>query len=447
MDSSTESAPENLTLRPDASTPPGYRLVSRLGRGGLGEVWKAEGPGGFQVALKFIALDGGAAVQTRSMELLKRVRHPNLLSPFGAWHLGNSLIIGLELADGTLWDHLRQAKGRQLPGIPREELLEYMAEAAKGIDYLNARRHDLGDGTPAGIQHRDVKPQNILLVGDGVKVADFGLARLLENTRTSHTGSLTVAYAAPEFFRSKTSDRSDQYSLAVTYCMLRGGRLPFQGNHAAMVGGHLFSPPDLTMLPEGERPTVGRALAKQPEERWVSCRAFVEALRLGLSAEVPTADEPSTVAEPSDTAHSKVPPTQDPSGRYLTTDPIGPPRAKIASLPSDSLLPPIRRGQGWPIALGAASVLVVASVLGLALWASGFLDDPARPGARAPEVDPVPGSREVRGGGSGKVPERFEREEPGPQGGGKLTSPPPPAPLHRSGLSDRTSDAIPGLDP
>ena len=116
-------------------------------------------------------------------------------------------------------------------------------------------------------------------MGGGVKVADFGLARLLEHSVTGHTGSMTIAYAAPEFFRQETSDRSDQYSLAVTYCILRGGRLPFSGNHEQIMAGHVFRPPDLGMLPEPERPAVLRALAKQAKDRWPTCRAFVAELR------------------------------------------------------------------------------------------------------------------------------------------------------------------------
>src|SRR5205807_3850059 len=130
------------------------------------------------------------------------------------------LILALELGEGTLMDRLKEVQAAGLPGIPPAELLDHMRDAARGLDYLNGR----------GIQHRDVKPHNFLLVGGGVKVADFGLAKLLEHTLTSNTGSLTPAYAAPEFFKGQTSTLSDQYSLAVSYCELRGGRLPFNGN-------------------------------------------------------------------------------------------------------------------------------------------------------------------------------------------------------------------------
>src|SRR5262249_55910576 len=151
-------------------------------------------------------------------------------------------------------------------------------EAAKGLDYLNSPVHEVDGRENVSVQHRDIKPQNILLIGGGVKVADFGLARLLEQTVVSHSGSLTPLYAPPEFFHGQTTRTSDQYALAITYCQLRGGRLPFDGNVAQVTAGHLYRSPDLSMIQEAERPVVLRALAKQPEARWSGCEEFVEAL-------------------------------------------------------------------------------------------------------------------------------------------------------------------------
>jgi tetratricopeptide (TPR) repeat protein/serine/threonine protein kinase len=272
---------------------PGYRLVEYINGGGYGEVWKAETQGGFHVALKFVSLDNGAgAIEMRALEVLRGIHHPNLVTTFGAWQTGGYLIIAMELADRTLEDRYREAAAQGLSGIPRDELIEYVLEAAKGIDYLNSPNHTVEGKTAVGVQHRDVKPRNILIVGGGVKVADFGLARLLEHSVTGHTGNLTPNYAPPEFFRGQTAAQSDQYSLAVAYCELRGGRLPFTGGPGQLMSGHLSEAPDLSMVPEEERPIVDRALAKEPNDRWPNCRAFAEALRACRPAVIPAAAVP-----------------------------------------------------------------------------------------------------------------------------------------------------------
>ena len=283
---------------PGAEPVPGYRLVRRLGAGGFGEVWSAEGPGGFPVALKIIRLEATrSAAHLRGLEIARTIRHPNLLAGFGAWIDDERLILAMELADASLWDRFLQAWDAGLGGIPREELVEALIEASKGIDYLNEPRHTVGGRSGLGIQHRDLKPQNILLVGGGVKVADFGAARWMEDSVTGHTGlQWTPAYAAPEFFLGATSRYSDQYSLAVTYCHLRTGRLPFTGDPAYVMAGHLMREPDLSMLAGVERPVVARALAKNPEERWPSCRAFAEALRSCVSAAPARRTAPGPVA-------------------------------------------------------------------------------------------------------------------------------------------------------
>src|SRR5262245_36322246 len=98
---------------------------------------------------------------------------------------------------------------------------------------------------------------------------------------------MTPAYAAPEFFRGEVTRWSDQYSLAVSYCQLRGGRLPFRGIPEQVMVGHLRHPPDLSMLRAWESPVVERALSKKPEERWPSCRAFAQELHRGSAVARP----------------------------------------------------------------------------------------------------------------------------------------------------------------
>ena len=201
--------PVPASLTAGAELVPGYRLVGRIGLGGSSEVWKAIGPGGLPVAMKFVRVteefgSSPAARQRlranlRALELMREVRHANLLPLFGAWHREGLLIFVMEFADCTLIDRCNEAILGGEPGIPLAELIESMRQAACGIDYLDAPRHALVGRQGMGILHRDIKPQNLLLVGGCVKVGDFGMAKLLEDT-ARNTGSLTVYYAPPELF-------------------------------------------------------------------------------------------------------------------------------------------------------------------------------------------------------------------------------------------------------
>ena len=122
----------------------------------------------------------------------------------------------MELADGTLgrpaWRRPSAPASRECRG----ELLEYMAEAAKGLDFLNSPTHRVDDREGVSVQHRDIKPQNILIVGGGVG-GRLRPGPLLEQTVVSHSGSLTPPYATLEFFQRPGHATSDQYSPAVTY--------------------------------------------------------------------------------------------------------------------------------------------------------------------------------------------------------------------------------------
>ena len=174
----------------------------------------------------------------------------------------------MELCDRSLQDRLAEALDQKLPGIPLPELLSYMSDAANGLDALNAK----------GVQHRDVKPANLLLLDSGVKVADFGLAKVLEQTVASNSSGGTIAYMATECFKGRLTQQSDQYSLAVTYYHLRTGRLLFKGDQAQVMYAHLELEPDLSRLPPSEGAVLARALSKDPGGRWPNCNDFVNEL-------------------------------------------------------------------------------------------------------------------------------------------------------------------------
>ena len=287
---------------------PGYRILERLGGDGRVEVWKAEGPGGFHAALRIIWLTADVTPDdVRGLELLRRARHPNLLAAFGSWRIGGALVLATELPDRSLWDRLLEAQAAGEPGIPRDELIDHLAEAARGIDYVNGNGPVIPNHPASGLgmPHGEITPRTILFVGGGIKVADIDAVRvgnLARQTPGGPTPLWGLDYAAPERFSGRTTQHSDQYSLALTYCHLRLGRLPFPGPCPDVAVTGLRRIPDLSGLLPDERPAVARALIDDPGLRWPSCCAFIQALRADiLAAAVAAALEPESfdrVADP-----------------------------------------------------------------------------------------------------------------------------------------------------
>src|SRR5207248_7483133 len=209
-----------VRIEPHAEPLPGYRLIERLGGGGFGEVWKCEAPGGLHKAVKFVFGDLSVAApaigeddghrakqELKALSRVKTVRHPFILSLERYDIIDGQLIIVMELADRTLWDRFRECRSQGLPGIPREELLGYVQETAEALDLMNNQFQ---------LQHLDIKPQNLFLVFNHVKVADFGLVKDLgTKAAATITGGVTPVYAAPETFDGWLSRFSDQYSLAI----------------------------------------------------------------------------------------------------------------------------------------------------------------------------------------------------------------------------------------
>lgn len=276
---------------------PGYTLVDRIGAGGYAEVWRAEAPGGIQKAVKVVYGyydDEFASQELKALERIKGVRHPFLLSLERFEIVNGRLAILTELADMSLDQRLRQCRSEGRGGIPREELLRYMADAAEALDFLS-QRHSL--------LHLDIKPENLLVLGDHIKVADFGLVKeLASRTQASLVSGMTPSYASPEMFDDDPTAHSDQYSLAIVYQEMLVGTLPFPGRTAAQLAKqHMQAEPQLMSLPAQDRPIVGKALAKKPTERFPSCRAFVDALygrqATDMPRPIPTTPAPTVPSE------------------------------------------------------------------------------------------------------------------------------------------------------
>src|SRR5262249_14214956 len=152
--------------------------------------------------------------------------HPHLTRVHRVWCAAGFLVVAMELADGSLADLLEVYRAEVGTALPPDHLVPLLAQAAQALDFLNTRQHLL-NGQWVTVQHCDVSPANLLLFGATVKLSDFGLTTTLAFHEKTHLRAGTPDYAAPEVFQARVSDRTDQYALAVCYCQLRGGRLPF----------------------------------------------------------------------------------------------------------------------------------------------------------------------------------------------------------------------------
>jgi eukaryotic-like serine/threonine-protein kinase len=252
----------------------GYRLVRKIGAGGFGEVWQAEAPGGLAKAVKILSGcqgDRRASLEMRSLDRVKQLRHPFLLSLERIEYVDDRLVIVTELADRSLADVFEAYGKQEIVGIPRQELLDYLSQIAQALDFL-AFEH--------GLQHLDVKPENFLLVGQHAKLADFGLVKEVQDSGQSLLGGMTPNYAAPELFDGRPSRFSDQYSLAIVYQEMLTGERPFGGGTTAQLAAqHLHGKPNLSRLPANDQKVIARALHKEPEMRFKSCRELIDELR------------------------------------------------------------------------------------------------------------------------------------------------------------------------
>ncbi len=318
---------------------PGYRLIERLGRGGFGEVWKAEAPGGFHKAIKFVYGDlealgeeGKPAEQElKALNRVKSVRHPFILSLERFDIVDGQLVIVMELADRNLWDRFRECREQGLSGIPRDELLRYIEESSEALDLMNTEHQ---------LQHLDIKPQNLFLVHNHVKVADFGLAKAFEGMSATVTGGVTPVYAAPETFDDKVTRFSDQYSLAIVYMELLTGVRPFSGtNPRQLVLQHISGSPNLNPLPEHDRAIVSRALSKKPSDRFPLCCEFARSLRHATNSPSTTVSVPPVV--PDDQLELQTPSSSKTYDRReaALAPPAKPPVNRRAPMPSQAPMP------------------------------------------------------------------------------------------------------------
>jgi tetratricopeptide (TPR) repeat protein/predicted Ser/Thr protein kinase len=269
----------------------GRFLITRvLGEGGMGTVYVArDATLGREVAIKVHHAAGGAQRLRREAVAMARLAHPNVVTVFEVGELASRPFVVMEYVTGTT---LRAWLAAERRGV--REILAMVIAAGEGL----AAAHD------AGLIHRDVKPENVLIGVDGrARVGDFGLARELDSTDdlqvppdlsvenlmtpVTQTGVVlgTPAYMSPEQFAGAPVDaRADQFAFCVTAWEALWGERPFAGAsyaqlHAAIALGTRRPPPSTPKVPAGVRLALERGLAVDPADRFPTMHALLDAMR------------------------------------------------------------------------------------------------------------------------------------------------------------------------
>jgi serine/threonine protein kinase len=285
-----------------------YRIVSLLGSGGMGEVYLAEHPrlprkDALKILPERVSSDPEFRERfLREADLAGALWHPNIVRVNDRGEFNGQLWIAMDYVDGM--DVGRLISERAPAGLSVHDVTEIVSAVADALDHSHRQ----------GLLHRDVKPANIMVTNPDndhdrrVLLADYGIARSADDisglTATNMTVG-TVAYAAPEQLMGEPTDgRADQYALAATSFHLLTGSQPFpNSNPAVVISRHLNAPPpsvsdfrlDLSALDD----VLSKALAKNPDDRYPTCRTFAQALASSADASPHSSSSstPTTTAE------------------------------------------------------------------------------------------------------------------------------------------------------
>jgi eukaryotic-like serine/threonine-protein kinase len=285
-----------------------YEILSPLGAGGMGEVYRARDTRlGREVAVKVLPAGLTSSEQARlrferEARTISQLSHPHICALFDVGREGDVEYLVMELLEGqTLSDRL--ARGPLGP----EQTLRYGAQIADALDKAHRQ----------GVVHRDLKPGNVMLASSGAKVLDFGLARgmvapsgepltaLPTETPLTEAGMVlgTVQYMAPEQLEGKEADaRTDIFALGLVLYEMATGRVAFSGTtRASLIGAILRDDPapisrEQPLSPRALDRVVATCLAKDPEERWQTARDV--ALQLEGIRQERSATEPAVAPAP-----------------------------------------------------------------------------------------------------------------------------------------------------
>jgi serine/threonine-protein kinase len=271
----------------------GYRIEERVGRGGMGVVYRAEHLNlRRRAAIKIIAPDlaeseGFRERFTREARIAAALQHPNIVTVYDAGEVDGLLYLAMQYIEGFDLSAMLRREGRLRP----YRAVDVCRQVAAALDAAHAM----------GLIHRDVKPANVLIEGRTAFLTDFGLTKRLDGTHTDLTraGDVvgTIHYVAPEQIEgTQVSARSDVYSLGCLLYHCLSGQVPFaRDTDVAVIYAHLSEdPPKLSAVrPElagGLDAVIAKALDKSPDRRFPTCEALINAARAVIDAAGPLAD-------------------------------------------------------------------------------------------------------------------------------------------------------------
>lgn len=291
-----------------------YTLSRLLGRGGMGEVWL-----GFDtklernVAVKLMRrelLTNEEAVKRfyREARAVARLNHPNIVQAYSIGEEQSLIYYVMEMVEGeTVTERLKR-----LGPLPLDDAMNIMLQTINGLDFAHV----------CGVVHRDIKPSNIMLTNEfRVKIADFGLAKLLEGDTQMTASGVAMGspnYMSPEQARGEEADhRSDIYALGITLYQMLTGELPFTAPTPITVllrqiQDQLPEPEQLRGLAEGRLlEAIKKMTAKSPEDRFQTYGGLAAALsaiapnvHVAHSGHSPTATMPASTGEPAQDTHA-----------------------------------------------------------------------------------------------------------------------------------------------
>lgn len=399
-----------------------YQLLEELGRGAMGVVWKGHDPMiGRTVAIKLMKLtEEGTGLsrqdliarfqnETRAAGLLT---HPNIVTIYDAGEDGGNFYITMEYIQGQSLQSLLDRK--QVFPVPR--IMKVMEQACNALGFAHEHK----------VIHRDVKPANIMLMPDDtVKVTDFGTAKILQLS-TTMTGQIvgTPSYMSPEQVKGRAVDgRSDIFALGVVLYELVTGEKPFPGQNVTTVIYKIvhedpISPIELdSSVHPGLNEVISKALEKDPDRRYQSCREFFEDLRsyrdLGAGREsgatIVMTGRPREVIEATQALPKKppeeragtltgvpIPPLAQPVDTVAPPPPAKPAVAEVPTPRPSKTLPPLpyktvekpeKSHAGVWLSLVAMVVLAVGGYL---MWPQIQEIIGGRPAVTQPAAEPAP---------------------------------------------------------